>query len=101
MNVSVTYTDLNGTLTRSGTVHSWAVNRLHVDYSGGHNMDVTFGNALGEPGSLRIEPSGIECRYRFNAELPPLNESDRKGYVYSATLDYAQGDMGKSSQIGK
>lgn len=100
MNVTVTYTDLNGTITRSGAVHSWMVNSFHADYAGGHNLHVTLGNVLGESGSLRIEPAGVECRYRFHADLPPLNESDRIGFSYGATLSYSQGDIGKISRIG-
>ena len=101
MNVSVTYTDLNGTVIESGTVHSDVVNKILVSYEGGHNLQVTLGNVKGEDGSLRIEPAGVNSTFRFSVRLPPINESQRKGYSYDADLDYSQGRVGKISKIGK
>jgi hypothetical protein len=101
MNVTITYTDLNGTEIASGTVYSNIVNRLLVTYEGGHKIEVTVGSVKGESGSLWIEPDGVNSTYRFYVDLPPINESEKKGYSYDADLDYNQGKIGKSTKIGK
>jgi hypothetical protein len=101
MNVSITYTDRNGSVAMSGAVFSDDPNKLVADYFAGKRLEVTIGQVLGQSGSLRIEETNVSTSFRFFATLPPIDETKRMGYRYDATMDYVQGDVRITRDLGK
>jgi hypothetical protein len=101
MNVTITYTDLNGTETEHGSVFPDRPNTFVANYPNGTSLEVTAGLCGGEDGSLRIRTSGTWAEVAFAAVLPPLDASKRAGYDYDATISYVQGPVAVSRKIGK
>ncbi|NYZ74540.1 hypothetical protein H0O00_05330 [Candidatus Micrarchaeota archaeon] len=101
LNVTIRYTDLNGTGVEEGRVFPDQPNTLRVDYEGGGSILVALGPEGGNDGSLRMEATGISAETAWAAVLPPLNATKRMGYEYDATIEYVQGKVAKSCRIGK
>jgi hypothetical protein len=101
MNVTIRYTDVNGTGVEEGKVFPHQLNTFRVDYAGGGSMTVTIGPESGNDASLGMKASGIGAETAWAAVLPPLNATKRMGYAYDATISYAQGKITKSCRIGK
>lgn len=100
MNVTIRYTDLNGTGVEGGRVFPGNSNTFRLDYAGG-SMTVTIGPQSGNDGSLRMKAAGIGADTAWTAVLPQLNATKRMGYEYDATIDYVQGKVAKRCRIGK
>jgi hypothetical protein len=101
LNVTIRYTDLNGTQVESGRVFPGQDNHFAVSYPNGTSIAITTGLYGGNPGSLVISASGTWAEASFTAVLPPLNATRKLGYEYDATIDYAQGPVSVSRRIGK
>lgn len=101
MNVTITYTDLDGTDVEEGKLFPDQANTFKVDYMGGGSMIVTAGQSGGNSGSLRIRTSGFNTDVSWLAVLPPLDAEKKMGYEYDATISYVQGQVAKHSRIGK
>jgi hypothetical protein len=101
MNVTIRYTDLNGTGIEQGSVFPNQVNALTLFYVGGGSVTLTIGPESGNSGSLKINTAGIGADTAWSAILPPLNATKRMGYEYDATIDYVQGNVKKTCRIGK
>ncbi|MDD5340017.1 MAG: hypothetical protein PHV13_02085 [Candidatus ainarchaeum sp.] len=101
LNVTIRYTDLNGTGTEQGSVFPGQANQFVVGYPNGTSMAVTVGLAGGEPGSLRMEGGGAYADFAWTAALPRLDPSKRRGYAYDATIEYVQGAVAKRTRFGK
>ncbi|MDD5171975.1 MAG: hypothetical protein PHF60_02970 [Candidatus ainarchaeum sp.] len=101
MNVTIRYTDLNGTHVEEGSIFPDQPNTLKVDYEGGSSMLVAVGPESGNDGSLRLKSTGIVAETSWTAVLPQLNETEKMGYEYDATIDYVQGNVAKRCRIGK
>ncbi len=101
MNVTIRYTDLNGTGVEQGSVFPDQDNYFAVGYPNGTGIAVTAGIMGGNPGSLAISASGTWAEASFTVILPPLNATRKLGYEYDATIDYSQGPVSVSRRIGK
>jgi|GEM_PF-4091579 len=100
MNVTIDITDINGTYMQSGSVSPDQQNTLVLYYSGA-SLTITVGPQGGNSGSLLMQALGTNAAVSWAAILPPLNSSDRIGYAYNATIDYAQGAVEKRCAIGE
>jgi len=101
MNVTIRYTDMNGTGVEEGSVFPGQPNTFRVNYTGGSSILVAVGPESGNDGSLRIEAPGTGAGTSWAAVLPQLNATKRMGYGYDATISYVQGRVAKSCRIGK
>jgi len=101
LNVTIHYTDLNGTGVEQGKVFADQANSFKVDYADGSSMIVTAGQAAGNNGSLKMEAGGINADVSWSAVLPPIDPEKKMGYEYDATITYLQGKVSKHSRIGK
>ncbi len=101
LNVTISYTDLNGTETERGSVFPDQDNYFAVSYPNGTSLAIVTGLYGGDPGSLIISASGTWAEVSFTATLPPLNATRKLGYEYDATIDYSQGPVSVSRRIGK
>lgn len=101
LNVTIRYTDLNGTAMEQGSVFPDQASSFRVDYANGGSVTVTVGVRSGNDGSLEIVASGIGAKAEWAAALPPRNETERLGFEYDATMDYTQGGVRKTARIGK
>ena len=101
LNVTIRYTDLNGTIIEEGAVfpdHAHLFRALHAN---GSILEVEVGPKNGNDGALRIQSEGISTVVSWAAVLPPINETMKLGYEYDATLRYVQGKAAKICRIGK
>jgi hypothetical protein len=101
MNVTIRYTDLNGTSLEEGSIFPDRPNSFRVDYGGGGSILVMIGPEGGNDGSLRMKASGIAAETEWTAVLPPLDATKKMGYEYDASIDYVQGKVAKHCRIGK
>lgn len=101
MNVTIHYTDLNGTDTEEGSVFPNDFNVFEVQYPNGTRFVVSTGMVGGNPASMRLKTYGTWAEVSWTARLPPLNETVRRGYEYDATIEYSQGPVKISRRIGK
>jgi hypothetical protein len=101
INVTITYTDLNGTGTETGMVSANQLSTLTVAYANGSSVRLTIGPNGGNAGSLDIIATGTDANVSFAAVLPPLGASKERGYAYDATVDYVQDRVAKHSRFGK
>jgi hypothetical protein len=101
MNVSIRYTDVNGTSVEEGRVFPVQQSTLRLDYAAGGSLAITVGPSSGADGSLRMQATGTEATTSWAAVLPPQNATKKVGYEYDATIAYSQGKVGKRCRIGK
>ncbi|MBI5046883.1 hypothetical protein HZC07_04090 [Candidatus Micrarchaeota archaeon] len=101
MNVSMRYTDNNGTDTEIGTVNSNAANTMTVNYNDGSSATFTIGLKNGNRGSLWIKLTNSNGTTSFAVTVPKLNETKKLGYEYDATLNYTQGPVNIVRRIGR
>ncbi len=101
MNVTIQYTDLNGTDTEEGQVLPDAVNTMRIDYVGGSSLTITIGSVDGNSGSLRMKSEDIKTETSWAVILPQINETKKLGYEYDAYIGYTQGRVSKQGRIGK
>jgi hypothetical protein len=100
LNVSLIYTDLNGTISESGKLLSSDFNRMEVIFADGGSFYLDIGRKSGSDGSLWMRVDNATAIFEFDALLPPIESSEKKGFTYDATLDYVQGDIHLSRLIG-
>jgi len=101
MNVTIRYTDQNGTAVEEGSVFPGQQNVFKLDYANGGSIRITLGPESGNSGSLRMKATGIEADTAWSVVLPPLNATKKMGYEYDATIGYVQGSVAKRCRIGK
>ncbi|MFH0737280.1 MAG: hypothetical protein V1827_01370 [Candidatus Micrarchaeota archaeon] len=101
LNVTIRYTDLNGTGTESGAVFPDAQNILRLDYENGTSLSLGIGLEGGEGGSLHIEAEGVRADASWLVVLPPMDPEMDMGYEYDATIGIVQGRAAKRCRIGK
>ncbi|MFH0884327.1 MAG: hypothetical protein V1861_01295 [Candidatus Micrarchaeota archaeon] len=100
INLTLTYTDRNGTIIEQGTVSSSSVDRFQVIYAGGGSLEVGVGRASAHDGSLWVTAQDIVAETGIHAVLPPPSENDRVGYEYDVPMDYRIGGAEVSRRIG-
>jgi hypothetical protein len=101
LNVTIAYTDWNGTGTETGTVFAGQANTFSVTYANGSGVTVGVGMNAGNSSSLWLQGQGIDANVSLSAVLPRLNASKERGYAYDATVDYTQGRVSKHARFGK
>ena len=101
INVTIRYTDLNGTTVEQGKVLENQANSFRVEYMDGSSMTVDVGLASANNGSLRMKADGINADVSWTAILPPIDAEKKLGYEYDATISYVQNKVSKQSRIGK
>ncbi len=101
LNVTIQYTDVNGTSVENGSVFPNQQNTLTLYYLGGGRLTITVGPQNGNSGSLMMQATGTGASTSWAAVLPPLNATDEVGYQYNATIDYVQGGVEKKCRIGE
>jgi hypothetical protein len=101
INVTIRLTDLNGTETYEGTMHAHQVNELEIDYVDGGSLEIEIGKKGGNRGTFFMEADNITTIFNLTAILPPVDSERRMGYMYGATLEYVQGNVKVSRNIGK
>ncbi len=101
INVTVMYTDENGTVNENGVLSSSSTNSMMVEYAGGGSLDVKLGTVSGNDGSLEVGSDSIIADVVWTAELPALPIGIRTGYEYDGTLQYTQGKISLSRRIGR
>ncbi|MBU1020006.1 MAG: hypothetical protein KJ847_02230 [Firmicutes bacterium] len=101
INVTIQYTDINGTEIEEGQVLPNAVNIMEIDYASGSKLTITIGQINGEGGSFRMKSDSIATVASWTVTLPPINETEKLGYEYDAYIRYVQGRVSKQCRIGK
>lgn len=101
LNVTIRYSDLNGTGMEEGRVFPAQANGFRLDYEGGSSVTVAIGPQSGNSGSLRMKAAGIGADSAWAVVLPQLNATKKIGYDYDATISYVQGKVAKRCRIGK
>ena len=100
INVTVRYTDLNGTILASGAVLSSGTDFMQVTHDVG-SVRVSFGRKSGNNGAVWTNATNVSASLSMLATLPPLNSSKRLGYSYDDTLSYQQGKVSIFRNLGK
>lgn len=101
LNVSIAYTDWNGTGTETGRVFANQANAFGVSYANGSGVAMIVGINGGNSGSLWLQGQGTDANVSWSTMLPPLNASKARGYAYDATVSYVQGKVSKRARLGK
>jgi hypothetical protein len=101
INLTLMYVDLNGTRTDSGKVFSHKADRLDVEFDGGGSLQLDIGPAAGNRGSLSLETDNVTAQVSWYVILPPIDGDKKFGYEYDATMEYVQGKVSMSRNIGK
>ncbi len=99
MNVSVTYSDNNGTTTSSGLLRSGVSNTFSIRDSANQTTNITLGSVGVQIGALRIiDTAGTAYNISFRI---PVNASKRLSIGYEALLNYSQAQVTKVGLIQK
>lgn len=101
LNITLRFTDLNGTDIESGSVFSTSSNVFSVSFSDGSSASVSVGLNNGSSGSLVIRTANANGAASWYVLLPPLNETKKMGYQYDATLNYTQDRINIFRRIGR
>lgn len=99
MNVTLEYTDLNGTEILNGQLNPNELNYLKIEYEGNNKqVEIRIGEFDNSEGSFKMKEQNITVSFSLQVEVLK-NTSRRIGYEYDATLNYTQGDIYKSGYI--
>lgn len=101
LNISINYTDFNGTETISGTLSSDNPNRLEINYLEGGYLYIDIGQKNGNDGSLWIKTSNANATVGWTAKLPSIEDDKMLGHRYDATLEYLQDKISIARTIGE
>ena len=102
INITIRYTDNNGTIIVTGPVSSLASNLLSVTYTDGSSLMVLIGlSGLINTGALAITTTNTTATTNWSVHLPVPSAQTRVGYEYDATLDYSQSNTRIIRRLGK
>ncbi|MFH1521027.1 MAG: hypothetical protein ABID61_05260 [Candidatus Micrarchaeota archaeon] len=101
LNVTISYTDLNGTVIEEGKLFPDQSNTLKIDYVGSKSMTIKIGPEDGNDGSLTMKSTGITANVAWTVVLPPLDANKKFGYEYDGYVQYIQGPVSLVRRIGK
>ncbi len=99
LNVSLRYTDLNGSMVQTVTIKSNETNVFRADYGAGEYIEIRVGRNRGSDGTLLITTGNADADVRWSAALP--EPSGKVGYSFDATMFYSQGGISKNTKIAK
>lgn len=102
VNVTVRYTDWNGTRETSGSLNSDVENHLVIEYSTG-KADIVIGR-VEQNGScyydaLQMNITNEIAAYSFSAQLPPQLPGSSSLIVFPVQMVYAQGGVRKTANV--
>jgi hypothetical protein len=107
MNITLRYTDQNGTVETSGEVNPNAQNKFWITYGENETkrIDITLGNiAPGNntwDGSLKIDNTNASIDFSFDAELPLQNSTTQNKIVLPLPMNYTQGSIHKTMNASR
>jgi hypothetical protein len=100
MNVTVKYSDLNGTVSENGLLQSAAQNKMIINYYYGNassQLEITLGKTGNRTGALYVEGVNATVAFSVQATLPIQNASVPVSYKYGALINYAQSNINKTT----
>jgi hypothetical protein len=102
INVTIRYSDLNGTWESNGTLNSSVANTFLITFISNETryVKVVVGKKDGREGVLWIKENNAPVKFSFSVKLHKQNSSDAFVYYYNAMLNYSQGKIRKSTMIG-
>ena len=101
LNVSLVYSDLNGTKIENGMVRSNGNDEFIVNYTNGGELRMEVGRVDGSDGGFSVEAEDVEASLRLFVMLPPLDGTEKMGYGYNATMEYLGEDVRVSRKTGE
>ena len=91
INVTLTYTDISGTVTETRTLVSNTLATSNITYTDNSTVSINVGSAA-NPGQLQIIDNSASPVFTFVASFP-LNNATRLLPYYNSLLNYTQGDI--------
>lgn len=99
LNVSIRYTDLNGSIVQTVAIKSNESNVFRADYGANEYVEIRVGRNRGHDGTILIIADNAEADVSWSASLP--EPAGRVGYSFDATMSYSQGGISKNAKIAK
>jgi hypothetical protein len=107
LNITLRYTDQNGTEETSGEVNPLAQNKFWITYGENETrrIDITVGNI--QPGnntwdgSLMIEMTNATSDFSFDVELPHQNSTTQNRILLPLEMSYTQGSISKTMNASR
>lgn len=95
MNVTITYTDKNGTVQSEGLLHSSLENTFKATLVSNdtRTIEISLGKINQREGAFWIKDSDASAVFSFLVELPLNNASVPASYQYNSILNYTQGNI--------
>jgi hypothetical protein len=100
-NITIIYTDLNGTVNHTGSINIDQSNVEIINYGENCQIRIEVGPILGNGGSYSVKSSNCEVEYSATMELDQISFEKKLGYQYDAIMNYTQGKVSKITRIGK
>ncbi len=97
INVSLTYSDSNGSVTLTGLLRNGTTNTFSILYANNQTTNVTIG-ALGTKRGALLIGDTAGTAYSLAVHLP-FNMSQHLTYGYEASLNYTQGVISKYGRV--
>jgi hypothetical protein len=105
LNVTLAYTDNNGTVVTGGSLNPSALNHFSINYASGVRADIYIGmvsqNGSSYNGALMMDLgndiTNETAAYSFSAQLPPQPSSSHDVMVFPVQMTYTQGDVEKTA----
>lgn len=99
LNLSLRYTDLNGSMVETVTIKSNESNVFRADYGAAEYIEIRVGRNRGADGTILILTNNAEADVSWSAILP--EPTGKVGYSFDATMSYSQGGISKNTKIAK
>lgn len=99
LNISLRYTDLNGSMVQTVTIKSNESNVFRADYGAGEYIEIRAGRNRGQDGTILIITDNADADVSWSADLP--EPAGRVGYAFDATMSYSHAGISKKAKIGK
>jgi len=103
INVTLIYSDRNGTEIASGQLDPSEVNYFKIVYEGNETpqVEIKIGSVGGSTGAFWIREYNTSIDFSFHADVPLQDYDGGFGYYYDAVLNYTMADVSKTGQIGR
>ncbi len=97
INVTLVYSDNNGTTTTSGRLRPNIANEFEIEYENGGEIEITIGRNFND-GEFVMRTQNVSTTFNLVAVLDPQSSL---GMEYNATLNYSSQNVRKDSLIGR
>ena len=101
LNVTIYYSDLNGSESRIGKVFSNSANTFRITYIDGSTVQIDVGQKYGNSGSLYVKPTDVNVPLSWSVTLPAINSTAKRGYTYDSVMTYKNGNILLERNLGK